>query len=74
MKACAFLNVDIPWIAWLVYRGEMVSAQASNARALSAWHAFYLIDAARVGQREPLGASRDHRILLDTIWSSAEAS
>src|SRR5260370_21138333 len=51
MKAFAFLNVDIPWIAWLVYRGEMVSAQASNTRALSAWHAFYLIDAARVGQR-----------------------
>ncbi len=51
MKAFAFLNVDNPWIAWLVYRGEMVSPQASNTRALSVWHASYLIDAARSGQR-----------------------
>lgn len=51
MKAFAFLNVDIPWIAWLGYRGEMVSSQASNTQALSAWHAFHLIDAARSGQR-----------------------
>jgi hypothetical protein len=51
MKAFAFLNVDIPWIAWLVYRGEMVSPQASNTQALSVWHASYLLDAARTGRR-----------------------
>ena len=51
MKAFAFLNVDIPWIAWLVYRGEMVSPQATNTQALSVWHASYLLDAARTGRR-----------------------
>jgi hypothetical protein len=51
MKTFAFLNVDNPWIAWLVYRGEMVSPKASNTRALSVWHGYYLIDAARSGQR-----------------------
>ena len=42
MKVFAFLNVDNPWIAWLVYRGEMVSAQASKTHAVSVWHAYYL--------------------------------
>lgn len=51
MKAFAFLNMDKPWIAWLVYRGEMVSPKASNTQALSAWHAYHLIDAAHSGQR-----------------------
>lgn len=51
MKAFAFLNVDIPWIAWLVYRGEIVSQKASNTHALSVWHAKYLIDCARSGER-----------------------
>jgi hypothetical protein len=50
MRLFAFLNVDKPWIAWLVYRGEMVSSQASNTQALSVWHAPYLIAAARSGQ------------------------
>jgi hypothetical protein len=51
MKTFAFLNVDNPWIAWLVYRGEMVSAEAANAGGLSVWHANYLIDAANAGRR-----------------------
>ncbi|OGP51929.1 MAG: hypothetical protein A2Y79_05765 [Deltaproteobacteria bacterium RBG_13_43_22] len=51
MTAFAFLNVDNPWIAWLVYRGEMVSPKAANARGLSIWHAYYLIDAAHARQR-----------------------
>jgi len=51
MKTFAFLNVENPWIAWLVYRGEMVSPKASNTRTLSVWHAYYLIDAAHSGQR-----------------------
>ena len=50
MKAFAFLNVERPWIAWLVYRGEMVSPKASNTQALSVWHASHLINA-RAGQR-----------------------
>lgn len=51
MRVFAFLNVDIPWIAWLVYRGEMVSPRATGERVLSVWHAKYLIDAARAGHR-----------------------
>ena len=53
MTAQAFLNVDNPWIAWLVYRGEMVSPRAANATSLSVWHAYYLIDAASARQRAP---------------------
>jgi hypothetical protein len=42
MRVFAFLNVAKPWVAWLVYRGEMVSAQASDTQAVSVWHAYYL--------------------------------
>ena len=51
MTTFAFLNVDNPWIAWLVYRGEMVSPKATNAGSLSVWHANYLINAANAGRR-----------------------
>lgn len=51
MRVFAFLNIDIPWIAWLVYRGEMVSPQATGTQALNVWYAKYLIDAAKRGQR-----------------------
>ncbi len=50
MKAFAFLNIDIPWIAWLVYRGEMISSSAVRG-ALSVWHTKYLIDLAQAGPR-----------------------
>lgn len=53
MNVFAFLNVDIPWIAWLVYRGAMVSPKAMRQQVLSVWHAKYLIDAARAGQSLP---------------------
>lgn len=43
----AFLNVDDPWVAWLVYRGEVASAgMVGEPGALSYWHAKYLFDAA----------------------------
>ena len=47
MRAFAYLNINAPWIAWLVYRGEMVSPRAMREQALSVWHANYLIDIAR---------------------------
>jgi hypothetical protein len=36
--AWVYLNVDDPLVAWLVYRGEMVSADTAGSRALSIWH------------------------------------
>jgi hypothetical protein len=51
MRVFAFLNVDVPWIAWLVYRGEVVSTKAVGQQALSVWHANYLFDAATSNQR-----------------------
>lgn len=53
MIVFAFLNVDIPWIAWLVYRGEMVSPGACAERVLSIWHTRYLIKEAQSGQKIP---------------------
>jgi hypothetical protein len=38
-KAYAYLNVDDPLVAWLVYRAEMVSAGELHASALSFWSA-----------------------------------
>jgi hypothetical protein len=35
--AYAYLNVDDPLVAWLVYRGEMVSASELHESALSFW-------------------------------------
>jgi hypothetical protein len=49
----AFLNVDEPWVAWLVYRGEMVTLPTVSQEVLSLWHAKYLIDSARSGPRLP---------------------
>jgi hypothetical protein len=43
VKAFAYINVSDPWIAWLAYRGEMVAAPQINPRAVSIWHAKYLI-------------------------------
>lgn len=40
----AFLDIRDPLVAWLVYRGEMVSASAADANALSFWTASYLAD------------------------------
>lgn len=68
MKAFAFLNVDNPWIAWLVYRGEMVSPKASNTPALSVWHASYLIDATRSRQRT---AYYEREMKLESIRRSS---
>ena len=68
MKVFAFLNVDNPWIAWLVYRGEMVSAQASKTHAVSVWHAYYLIDAARSGLRS---AYYRREMALESVRSSS---
>jgi hypothetical protein len=51
MRVFAFLNVDDPSIAWLVYRGEMVSRRATDEQVLSVWHAKYLLDAAKLRQR-----------------------
>jgi len=51
MRVFAFLNVDVPWIAWLVYRGEVISAKAIGQQALSIWHAKYLFDAATSNRR-----------------------
>lgn len=52
MRVFAFLNIDTPWIAWLVYRGEMVSPRATGEQVLSVWHAKYLIDAVRDRMRQ----------------------
>ena len=38
----ACLDVDDPLVAWLVYRGEMVSASAADEHALSFWTTRYL--------------------------------
>jgi hypothetical protein len=51
MRAFAYLNVSNPWIAWLVYRGEMIAAPQVHEQAISVWHAEYLIDLARSGLR-----------------------
>jgi hypothetical protein len=40
--AIANLNVDDPLVAWLVYRGEMVSARHAAPQAMSSWTAGYL--------------------------------
>ncbi len=45
VRVFAFLNVDDPWVAWLVYRGEVVSSEAAGEQVLSLWHAKYLFDA-----------------------------
>ena len=47
MVVYAFLDVDRPWIAWLVYRGEMVSRAATRTPTLSVWHATYLLGSQR---------------------------
>ncbi|MBD2452686.1 hypothetical protein H6G80_01040 [Nostoc sp. FACHB-87] len=51
MRVFAYLNVDDPWIAWLVYRGEIVSTQAIGQKAISVWHTKYLLDAATENKR-----------------------
>jgi hypothetical protein len=51
MSVYAYLDVDVPWIAWLVYRGEMVSARSAGDQMLSVWHAKYLFDASGPRQR-----------------------
>jgi hypothetical protein len=51
MKLYAYLNVDDPWIAWLAYRGQMVSARTAADRVLSVWHAKYLFDACGAASR-----------------------
>lgn len=40
--AIACLNIDDPLVAWLVYRGEMVSARHIEQQAMSSWSAGYL--------------------------------
>ncbi len=40
--AIACLNIDDPLVAWLVYRGEMVSARQIEEQAMSSWTAGYL--------------------------------
>lgn len=48
MLAYVHFNIDLPWIAWLVYRGEVVTPTAiSDVHALSVWHAIYLISMSR---------------------------
>lgn len=37
--AYAYLNINDPLVAWLVYRGEMVSAPQAHDRAVSIWTA-----------------------------------
>jgi hypothetical protein len=51
MNVFAFLNVDDPWIAWLVYRGEMVSSKATKQQIISVWHTKYICDAAKSGKK-----------------------
>lgn len=51
MTAYTYLNINNPWIAWLVYRGEMVSAKVSH-QSLSVWHTFLLIDNATAQRRQ----------------------
>jgi hypothetical protein len=54
MRVFAFLNVDDPSVAWLVYRGVMVSAGAMTEqehKVISIWHAKYLFDAAGPKER-----------------------
>lgn len=41
----AYLNITDPLIAWLVYRGELVSAERIYPSALSVWATRYLQDA-----------------------------
>jgi hypothetical protein len=53
MRVFAFLNVDSPWISWLVYRGEMVSPKSTGESVLSIWHAKYIIDVARARNSVP---------------------
>jgi hypothetical protein len=53
-KAFAFLDVENPLVAWLVYRGEMVSAREAHETALSFWTTEYLASLGGNG----LGASR----------------
>jgi hypothetical protein len=45
MTAWVYLNVDDPLVAWLVYRGEMVSADTADSRAVSIWHTGAIYDA-----------------------------
>jgi len=51
--AVAHLNIFDPLIAWLAYRGEMVSSQAAHEQAMSIWTARYLASqAAGKGRRD----------------------
>lgn len=52
-NAYAYLTVDDPLIAWLTYRGEMVSAPSLSANALSFWHTRYLESVAVSGKPSP---------------------
>ena len=49
MNVFAFIDVEDSWIAWLVYRAEMVALTSVSEQALSLWHAKYLRDAAGLG-------------------------
>ena len=53
MNVFAFLDVEDPWIAWLVYRAEMVALTTVSEQALSLWHTKYLRDAVGQGGRVP---------------------
>ena len=41
--AFAYLDISDPLVAWLAYRGEMVSSQAGDWPAVSSWLASYLL-------------------------------
>lgn len=55
LKAFAFLDVDRPWIAWLVYRGELISRSAVTEKVLSVWHAGYLLNLGNTRSRRRFG-------------------
>ncbi len=50
MIVYSYLNINDPWIAWLVYRGELVSANQANAQAISVWHARQLLSNAQAAR------------------------
>jgi hypothetical protein len=39
-----YLNIKKPWVAWMAYRGELVSARYLDPSAISYWHASYLFN------------------------------
>jgi hypothetical protein len=62
--AWANLNIARPLVAWLVYRGEMVSSSQAHAQALGFWLTNALSAESRIGHRS---ASFRDEVALETV-------